>query len=165
VTLPPGLALRPVRLDDVEAIAAYHHQCWLQGYAGLVPQEVLDALVVEDRIQLWREHLASGAGRTAVVAADDRPIAHVGVELDTIESVYVDPAWWGQRIGPVLLAEGERLLQEDGVTDGVLWTVVGNDRAVKVYEAAGWALDGTVEVHDHPLGFNLTEQRMVKRLR
>jgi GNAT superfamily N-acetyltransferase len=162
---PPGMTLRPARVEDGPVIGAYHHECWMQGYRGLLPDEVLDGLRAEDRIGSWTTALGEGTRPLTVVAiVDDRPIGHVYVEDDTIHNVYVDPEWWGRGIGPVLLAEGERLLGEEGVVDAVLWTIVGNDRAVHVYEKAGWQRDGTVEDHPHPLGMVITEQRLVKQI-
>jgi len=152
-------------VDDGPLIGDYHHRCWIEAYRGLVADQVLDGLRAEDRRALWSTALRDGERPlTTVAVVDDVPVGHVWVEDVTVHNVYVDPDWWGRGVGPVLLAEGERLLATEGVVDAELWTIVGNDRAVHVYEKAGWAKDGTIEDHPHPLGMVMTEQRLTKRL-
>lgn len=163
--------LRPVRVDDAAAIADYQHRCWLEGYVGLVDQDVLDSLDVGVRIDAWRRVLAADAdrpmGQTAMrvaVDADDRPIASVRVDGDTITNLYVDPQVWAQGIGRRLLGVGEELLVDHGHRRGVLWTLVRNTRAIALYESAGWRLDGTQEVHVSSVGVPVDELRLVKDL-
>lgn len=162
--MPVEVQQRPVRPDDAEALAAFHHRCWTVGYVGLVDQAVLDVLREEDRLALWVDLLATDVHPTTVLTVDDQPVAFVRVEPPVITGVYVDPDWWGRGLGHRLVREGERLLREAGVEHAELWTLVGNDRAVGLYESEGWARDGTVEGHDHPFGFVLHEQRLRKRL-
>lgn len=145
-------------------MASLHHRCWLQGYPGLVPAEVLEGLRLEDRLASWERLLEDPDGTSVLVGEDDRPVAFVRVESSTIQSVYVDPDHWGQGLGRRLVQEGERLLRDRGVVEADLWTLVGNDRAVALYESEGWRPDGTTEWHDHPFGFQLHEQRLVKHL-
>lgn len=146
-------------------MADLHHRCWLEGYVGLVPAGVLERLDVQDRLQAWTQKLDEGAHPTTVLVDEhDRAIALVRVEGSTIVAVYVDPDHWGSGLGHRLVQEGERLLREAGVRDADLWTLVGNERAVALYESEGWQRDGTDEWHDHPFGFQLHEQRLVKRL-
>ncbi|OWY61294.1 hypothetical protein B7486_64540, partial [cyanobacterium TDX16] len=73
-----GITARPARPDDAPAMAAFHHRCWIEGYAGLVPNEVLDGLREEDRLASWQRNLASDdAPTTVLVDADDVPVALV----------------------------------------------------------------------------------------
>lgn len=146
-------------------MAAFHHRCWLEGYLGIVPDDVLQGLRLEDRQAAWQRLLTEAAHPTSVlVDGDDRPIALVRVEGRTIVAVYVDPDHWGRGLGHQLVQEGERLLRDAGVVDADLWTLVGNDRAVALYQSEGWTLDGTVEDHPHHLGFSVRERRLVKRI-
>ena len=145
-------------------MASLHHRCWLQGYRGLVPDEVLADLRLEDRLAAWQVLLEDPSDTAVLVGADDRPLALVRVEASTIQAVYVDPDHWGQGLGHRLVQEGERRLREAGVQDADLWTLVGNDRAVALYRSEGWTPDGTTEWHDHPFGFQLHEQHRVKHL-
>ena len=59
---------RSPTLADAEAIARLHVASWREAYGGIVPQEILDRVDVEDRTARWREYL-SGDGVT--VLAED----------------------------------------------------------------------------------------------
>jgi ribosomal protein S18 acetylase RimI-like enzyme len=156
--------LRPATPQDAGVIGAYHHRCWTVGYRGLLPDEVLDGLHPADRQAQWQQILDAGDRPTTVVTSAGRVVGHVLVDDDTITNVYVDPEVWRRGLGRVLLREGERLLAEAGVRDAYLWTLVGNDRAVALYESEGWALDGVVEEHVGFMGVTLEEMRMRKVL-
>lgn len=162
----PEVLQRPARRDDAASIAAFHHRCWIEGYRGILPDELLAGLREEDRRALWEEALAEDLSiePTTVFTVDDVPVAFARIDVPTITGVYVSPAWWRRGLGRRSVREGERLLREEGVEEADIWTLVGNDRAVALYESEGWVLDGTVEDHPHPLGFDLTEQRLVKRI-
>lgn len=43
---------------DAEAIARLHVASWREAYAGIVPQAILDAVDLDDRIARWRGYLA-----------------------------------------------------------------------------------------------------------
>jgi GNAT superfamily N-acetyltransferase len=156
------LILRRATPEDAEVIGAYHHRCWTVGYRGLIPDDLLDGLRPQDRQAQWQQILDEGDRPTTVVAVEGRVVGHVLVDGDTITNVYVDPDVWRCGLGRVLLREGEQLLAAAGVRDGYLWTIVGNDRAVALYESEGWALDGVVEEHAGFMGITFDEMRMHK---
>jgi GNAT superfamily N-acetyltransferase len=159
------MEIRRARPEDALWIGDYHHRCWIEGYAGLVDQATLDSLRVEDQIARWACALREEPDVPVVVAlVGGVPVAHVRVEADTITNVYVDPHYWGGGIGRTLLSVGEDLLRTAGHEFGVLWTIVGNERAIALYASAGWAPDGTIEVHDSSAGVPVEEQRMTKCL-
>ena len=62
-----------------------------------------------------------------------------------------------------LLAAGEAALRESGCTSATLWTEERNERARRVYEAAGWRPDGQVKERVWN-GAPLTELRYRKAL-
>lgn len=57
-------------------------------------------------------------------------------------ALYVDPEWWGQRIGSALIERGRSYLRELGFSDAILWVLVGNARAERFYSRDGWRRDG-----------------------
>ena len=120
---------------------------------------------MEDRVALWATALCEEPDTPVVVAlVGGVPVGHVRVDADTITNVYVDPDHWRRGIGRTLLGVGEDLLKNTGHDHGVLWTIVGNERAIALYTSAGWKPDGTVEEHDSSAGIPVTEQRMTKYL-
>ena len=46
--------VRGAEQADVPSIAQVHVQAWRETYTGLVPQEVLDTLSLEERAAMWR---------------------------------------------------------------------------------------------------------------
>ena len=57
-------------------------------------------------------------------------------------ALYVDPPCWSRGVGRALLSAAERRLAVEGFDHGVLWVLVGNERAQRFYQAHGWAPDG-----------------------
>lgn len=47
-------------VPDAEAIARLHVASWREAYRGTVPQQVLDAVDIEDRITRWQGYLSGG---------------------------------------------------------------------------------------------------------
>jgi GNAT superfamily N-acetyltransferase len=82
-------------------------------------------------------------GRGELVAEDESGVvgfvAAVACEIDLL---YTHPRAWGSGAGRALLAAGEAALRENGCTRAALWTEERNERARRVYEAAGWRTDG-----------------------
>jgi GNAT superfamily N-acetyltransferase len=103
-------------------------------------------------------------GRGELVAENESGVlgfvAAVGCVIDLL---YTHPRAWGSGAGRALLAAGEAALREHGCAEATLWTEERNERARRVYEAAGWRTDG--EVRDRVWhGAPLRELRYAKRL-
>src|ERR1700712_3487488 len=83
---PLSVAVRLATVDDASAIAVVHVSAWRAAYAGLMPQEVLEGLSVEQRTASWRRSLSiSGSAVTSVVTdANDEVLgfAHYGLAPD-----------------------------------------------------------------------------------
>jgi ribosomal protein S18 acetylase RimI-like enzyme len=45
--------VRSATRDDIPGLARVHVQSWLETYGGLVPQEILNAITLESRIEQW----------------------------------------------------------------------------------------------------------------
>jgi GNAT superfamily N-acetyltransferase len=84
-------------------------------------------------------------GRGELVAEDEEGIAgFVAPVACEIDLLYTHPRVWGTGVGRLLLEAGEAALRESGCRDATLWTEERNERPRRVYEAAGWQLDGGV---------------------
>jgi ribosomal protein S18 acetylase RimI-like enzyme len=179
VTTSATVTVRDAVIDDAPAIAAIHVGCWRHAYRGLVPQALLDSLDVTRRVAQWRRVLgedgaAPERGATLVsVDADDvvTGFAQTGVPQDgtgdgslgELYAIYLDPEAIGTGVGRTLLAAATDRLRAAGFTSARLDVLPGNDRAIRVYEAAGWRADGEpwdVEHGDHVL----PHQRYVRDL-
>ena len=121
------------------------------GYRGLLPDNYLDGLCVEDRAKRYtfgdRDRpttivaLERGAiaGFATITPARDADVSGCG----ELSALYVDPDWWGRGIGRALIADARARLVYLGFSDAVLWVMVGNARAERFYRADGWEPDGS----------------------
>jgi ribosomal protein S18 acetylase RimI-like enzyme len=146
------VSLRSARPEDAAAVAAVHVRSWQVGYRGLLPDDYLAGLRPEDRM-----------GRYTFGSTDpDAPWTTVAVENDVIcgfattggcpdddtshagqlFALYVDPDTWGVGVGRRLMAAARAQLHRRRFTEGVLWVLVGNDRAQRFYAIDGWVADG-----------------------
>ncbi|MBB6032557.1 GNAT family N-acetyltransferase [Phytomonospora endophytica] len=159
------LLIRPVALDDVRAVVELHHRCWRAAYAGLVPDEALDAMDLGRSVEQWRRGVLDPpadrfrllAERTGSVVAfitygtyredhdPDRRDAALGGE---IYAVYADPEAWGTGAGHALMTTALARLRELGLSPIRLWALDGNERAARFYLRHGFALDGARTVLD-----------------
>lgn len=172
-------SVRDAHLDDAPAIAAIHVGCWRHAYRELVPQSLLDSLNVEAREAQWRRVLGDAGvaperGAT-LVSVDHAGIvsgfAQTGVPQDgsgdgvtgELYAIYLDPGAIGTGIGRELLAAATDRLRAAGFTRARLDVLPGNERAIRVYEAAGWRPSGApwdVQHGEHVLA----HQRFVREL-
>lgn len=152
------LCVRTAAVRDAAGIAAVHVRAWQAGYRGLLPDELLDALSVQEREQQWRERL-SGASRewvTTLVAVEHErisgfcslaaPSRDVDAAPRTAElaALYVAPDRWGEGLGELLLQAALERLAGGGARWDVLtlWVLEGNARALAFYDRFGLAPDG-----------------------
>ena len=148
--------VRIARPSDAAAMGAVVVRAWQAAYRGLMPDDYLDGLTVDDRADLWTRVLIGELDptRAVFVAEDDdgRVVGFVAVggEMDVADAtrgeVYalnVDPDRWGHGVGRALLAAGCDHLRAVGFATAVLWVHPDNARACRFYRAAGWCADGT----------------------
>lgn len=175
------MVVRRATVDDASAIATIHVTSWQAGYQGIVPEPFLRSLSVEAREARWREILQQEASVTYVVE-DPRHIAgwiSVGRSRDPevvpttgeLWAIYVAPADWGRGAGRALWDRGRAHLSESGFLDVTVWVLKDNRRALRFYEAAGFARDGQerpieiggASLPEIRLGCSLDAQRTVSR--
>lgn len=66
-----AVTVRPAHADDAEALATAHVRAWQVGYRGMMPQDYLDGIDLDERIAQWRGWVADGRFvRTRLVVAE-----------------------------------------------------------------------------------------------
>lgn len=145
------LSLREPTVGDASQIAFVHVRSWQAAYRGLMDQDFLDSLDVEECAAMWRRRLASpDEGARLVVERDGEVIGFLAgtrvspgtEEAAEVFSIYLDPSVWRGGIGSALLDAGVESLRSQGHTPVVLWVLDGNERACRFYESRGWVFDG-----------------------
>ena len=171
VTGGSDMHVRTARPSDAAAMGALVVRAWQAAYRGLMPDDYLDGLTVDDRTAQWTRILTSELDppRAVFVAADDdgRVVGFVAVggEMDVpdatrgqVYALNVDPDRWGRGVGRALLAAGCGHLRGVGFATAVLWVHRDNARACRFYRASGWRADGTQRRAD-ALGVEIPEVR------
>jgi GNAT superfamily N-acetyltransferase len=135
-----------------------HVRAWQVAYRGIVPDAILDTMDVAARAARYTlDRTGPDDPKTWIVIEGDRVLGGVSVSrsrdedepgLGEVRSLYVHPDQWGTGVGRALMAEGERLLIEDGFADALLWVLEANARARHFYEIGGWRPDGGRKTFD-----------------
>ena len=172
----PTVSLRVGGLADIPAIVAVQARSWQASYRGLVDEAYLDALPLQDWISSWRAHFFAGPDHNACVLAEaeGRVVGFASCGAATgatdlppgvgeLHTIYMDPAHVGTGLGRRLMDWALDHLRASGYTDAVLWVLDGNTRAIRFYEAGGWAADGA-EATDCWGATNLRRTRYRRRL-
>lgn len=151
--------IRPGVPGDARDIAQVHVVSWRDAYRGLLPDDFLDRLSVEEREAqrlAWFADPEPGSG--ILVAEEDGRIvgfASFGPTRDEdvpdgtgeVPAIYVDPAVVGTGVGRRLFKAASAALRDAGFGRATLWVLEANDRARRFYELAGWTWDGSVGTH------------------
>jgi ribosomal protein S18 acetylase RimI-like enzyme len=162
MTLPAGVRIRAVALDDAEELARLHVDVWEDAYRDLMPATVFEErrATIPERVDRWRRAITEGPARTLVAESSTGLVgfSSVGKPRDDdvavgeeLWALYVRAQWWDKRAGHALLvaALADR--------PAYLWVLRGNDRAITFYRKHGFAEDGVTRRDDHGV-----ELRMVR---
>ncbi len=155
---------------DVTRIAEIHIASWRKAYAGIVPQDFLDAMDVEERKARWTRSFLRTTCTLIVAEVDnnvvgfcdsgknrDADLPETTAELYTI---YLDPEVWGQGLGAELWKAASQMLTDQGFTSASVWVIADNARAIRFYEQMSFVFDGTSKVITLA-GADLQEVRMI----
>jgi RimJ/RimL family protein N-acetyltransferase len=153
------VTIRTATVEDAPAIARVLIASWQEAYAGIVPQEYLDALDPAGREAQWADNVRNGprnGARTFVADNGSRILgfASVGPALDEdasrgqeqIYAIYLDPAMWGKGVARDLM----RTVLGD-VPNGTpltLWVLADNERARHFYRRNGFTPDGAERLEE-----------------
>jgi len=155
------VAIRDARPQDARAVAEVHVEGWRWGYRGILPDEHLAGLSVDESEARWLGYLTQPAPGVArfVGMEGHRVVGFVsGGPADDdfappppgaaeVYAVYLREAAQGTGVGRALLERATDAMRANGYRHAVLWVFEANDRARRFYEAAGWSPDGARAEH------------------
>lgn len=144
------IAVRAAHLDDCDAIARAHVRAWQVAYRGVMPDEYLSSLRVQDRRDRWQSILSQRGSPnwTVVVTLDDAVVGFCTVgdsrddaSMSELWGINVDPDAFGTGAGQTLLDATHAELDRRPQPRSMLWVVRENARARRFYERNGWSED------------------------
>jgi ribosomal protein S18 acetylase RimI-like enzyme len=141
------LIIRTADIDDAAAIAKVHVDTWRTTYGGIIPQNYLDGLTVQNRSVGWLRLLERTAGLTTLVSEDHDgqvvgfisagPIRHRDTRFQAeISSLYVLKRFQGTNHGRRLFLAAAERMAKAGYKGLFLW-VLANNPARGFYERLG----------------------------
>jgi GNAT superfamily N-acetyltransferase len=146
------MILRDAESADANAVARVHVRSWQVAYRGLLPDAYLDGLRPEDRARCYTFGSADPSSPRTIVAAENGAILGFAtvapardadaLGLGELAALYVDPDAWGRRCGTALAAAARARMVALGFSEALLWVLVGNARAQRIYQIDGWRPDG-----------------------
>jgi ribosomal protein S18 acetylase RimI-like enzyme len=92
----------------------------------------------------FRDRLQAALPDTRTVGNVCSPLGFCVVKGDEVYQLFVAKEARGTGVAAALLADAEARLSANGVATAWLACAIGNDRAARFYEKAGWRRAGTV---------------------
>jgi ribosomal protein S18 acetylase RimI-like enzyme len=153
-------SIRRAEQTDAQALAQVHETTWRETYAGLMSQQMLDALTADARAAAWSRILSGEAGGLATVYVAERDgrfvaFSSCGPQTDQaladagyageFTSVYVLKSDQRQGLGTKLMRTMMRDLADRDLVGFTLWVPRENIPARSLYEQLGGKLIGQRE--------------------
>ena len=147
------MIVRNATVNDARLIAEIKVAGWRAAYRGVMPDEVLDQLSVEEQTGKWRRRISDHPGRVLVADTNGAVSGYVSAAasrdddppnptIGEIYALYVFPDDWRHGVGSALVAAALGVLRRQGFTLATLWVLVDNVSAIRFYQARGFQPDG-----------------------
>ena len=168
--------IRKATVDDAYGIASVHVRSWQVAYRGHMPDDFLDGLDVEKRMNMWRA-LTQDSDKIIFIAEDIEgeivgfsalgPSRDPDAKPDTAEvsAIYIHPEKWGKGIGRTLLSTSLGEVRKREFDQLTLWVLEANQRARSFYDSFGFTQDGAIKDDDQWKDFAVREVRYRLNLR
>ncbi|MBR7782901.1 GNAT family N-acetyltransferase [Undibacterium luofuense] len=142
------VSLRRATVADAEAIAAVRVEGWQTAYRGMIPDQYLDEMLVDDHVLYWKrilQALPAAADKACVYVAESEGhvIGFVSATLlaepkhgyhAELGALYIRPQWQRAGIGRRMMHKVARTLQSWNCADLVVWVLSDNRLARNFYE-------------------------------
>lgn len=135
-----AVKVRDAQARDIPALARLWHQGWHDAHAKLLPPDVAKART----LQIFTTRLAAGLEDARTVGPIGTPLGLCIVKGDELNQLYVAKEAQGRGVAAALTEDAEMRLRSSGVETAWLTCAIGNWRAARFYEKAGWHLARTV---------------------
>ena len=140
--------VRPATLLDAKAIADIHVSASRAAYRGLLSDDQINTVSADKRQAYWREAIDFNEPQVYVALDDGEVVGFVGFDRSRdqgtppttgeIWAIYVATSHWGRGVGLALWDAARDGLLEEGCNKVTLWVPLGNERALRFHELAGF---------------------------
>jgi ribosomal protein S18 acetylase RimI-like enzyme len=131
---------RDAEPHDARGIAEVHVRSWQAAYAGIVPDEELARLSVDQREQSWTQILSKDERKTFVLVDRDLVVGWAGFGsardkdcdpalVAEIYGIYLLPEYWTMGYGKRFYRATETRISQNLIESVVLWAFKKNTRA------------------------------------
>jgi ribosomal protein S18 acetylase RimI-like enzyme len=140
--------VRDATTVDSPAVARVHINSWRFAYQGIMPDEVLDSLTIEERIGQWNARIVDWDVFVAVDGGRVAGFCELLRRIDQpphIRALYIDPGDLRRGLGTLLVDEAAHRLRAAGEDEVTLQVVAKNKRAREFYRRSGFIETGNSE--------------------
>lgn len=133
------MLIRKAIQEDALAIATVHVNSWKETYRGIICQEFLESLKIEERLKLWEEILSQSTDATPVFVAVNSTNEIIGFASFGSErtkkfsadcelyAIYILDSYKRRKIGLELLLVGVDELLKQNYNSMLVWVLEEND--------------------------------------
>lgn len=137
-----GAIVRAAEPEDLEPLARLWWSGWRDAHLPLVP-EALAALRTRET---FADRMAAALPSVRVLGPVGAPLGFHLIKGDELNQFYLAAEGRGSGAAAVLMADAEARLRDAGFATAWLACAIGNTRAARFYEKAGWTLAGVATV-------------------
>jgi ribosomal protein S18 acetylase RimI-like enzyme len=155
-----SFVIRPATVEDARALAQVHVDTWRSAYTGIMPDDALAALDVDEWAERRRGYLVDPGQFHTLVADAGTVIGFVTFgpyrtdgnpddadpSIGEVLAVYVHPAHQGTGAGRALMDAALAELRARGYREVRLWVLEDNHPSRRFYERYGLATDGQRDI-------------------
>jgi GNAT superfamily N-acetyltransferase len=144
------MTVRPAQSADLAPLARLWWQGWRDAHVPIVPK----ALSARRTLDSFIDRMAVALPHVRTLGPVGQPLGFHLIKGDELHQLYVDEEARGAGIATMLMVDAEDRFLDAGVSTPWLACAIGNARAARFYQKAGWALTRTQTVPTEiPAGF------------
>ena len=166
------IEVRPAIKNDAKAIAEIHARSNQAAFKALFPGEQAPTVSIEKDTAYWRDAIEFIEPQVFVAVDEGQIVGFVGFDrsrdpktpntMGEIWAIYAEPSHWGQGVGLALWDAARDGLVEEGCTKVSIWVPLGNERALRFHDLAGFKREMT-SIKTVPMGNAKVEEIRMKR--
>ncbi len=133
------MSVRPAEVADLAPLAHLWWRGWRDAHLPIVPK----ALAARSTLDSFVDRMAVAMPRVRALGPVGAPFGFHMIKDDELHQLYVAEESRGAGIAALLVIDAENRLRRAGVATPWLACAVGNARAARFYQKAGWTLART----------------------